>query len=118
MRIAILLFCAFLTALAQKAPQQAIHHFTAASGLEVKLWAAEPMFENPTNIDIDERGRIWVLEAVNYRRKLRHLKDYRANGDRILILEDTDGDGKADKVKIFDQNPALRSPLGITVLGN
>jgi putative membrane-bound dehydrogenase-like protein len=104
--------------LAQVTPQQAIHHFKAAPGLEVKLWAAEPMLENPTNIDIDERGRIWVLEAVNYRRQLKHLKDYRPNGDRILILEDTDGDGKADKVTVFDQNPALRSPLGIAVLGN
>src|SRR6185436_874460 len=103
---------------AQELPQKALHHFKAASGLEVTLWASEPMFENPTNIDIDERGRIWVLEAVNYRRQLRHIKDYRPNGDRILILEDTDGDGKADKVKIFDQNPALRSPLGIAVLGN
>ncbi len=104
--------------LAQVTPQQAIHHFKAAPGLEVKLWAAEPMLENPTNFDIDERGRIWVLEAVNYRRQLKHLKDYRPNGDRILILEDSDGDGKADKVTVFDQNPALRSPLGIAVLGN
>src|SRR5437773_3253022 len=104
--------------LAQETGQQATHHFKTAPDLEVKLWAAEPMLENPTNIDIDERGRIWVLEAVNYRRQLKHLKDYRPNGDRILILEDTDGDGKADKVKVFDQNPALRSPLGIAVLGN
>jgi putative membrane-bound dehydrogenase-like protein len=103
---------------AQELPRKAIHNFKAASGLEVTLWASEPMFENPTNIDIDERGRIWVLEAVNYRRQLRHIKDYRPKGDRILILEDSDGDGKADKVKIFDQNPALRSPLGIAVLGN
>jgi putative membrane-bound dehydrogenase-like protein len=103
---------------AQQTPQQAAHHFKAAAGLEVKLWAAEPMLENPTNIDIDERGRIWVLEGVNYRRQLNHLKDYRPNGDRILILEDTDGDGKADKVTVFDENPALRSPLGIAVLGN
>src|SRR5438132_14238538 len=93
--------------LAQETPQQAIHHFKAADGLEVRLWAAEPMLENPTNIDIDERGRIWVLEGVNYRRQLNHLKDYRPNGDRILILEDTDGDGKADKVTVFDENRAL-----------
>ncbi len=104
--------------MAQETPQQAVHHFKAAEGLEVKLWAAEPMLENPTNFDIDERGRIWVLEGVNYRRQLKHLKDFRPNGDRILILEDTHGGGKADKVTVFDQNPALRSPLGIAVLGN
>ena len=62
--------------LAQETGQQATHHFKTAPDLEVKLWAAEPMLENPTNIDIDERGRIWVLEAVNYRRQLKHLKDY------------------------------------------
>jgi putative membrane-bound dehydrogenase-like protein len=82
------------------------------------LWASEPDLFNPTNIDVDERGRVWVLEGVNYRRQLRNEKDYRAKGDRILILEDTDGDGRADKVKVFDQAPALRSPLGIAVLGN
>ncbi|PYT27987.1 MAG: hypothetical protein DMG57_16430 [Acidobacteria bacterium] len=103
---------------AQEKPPVALHHFKAADGLEVTLWAAEPMLANPTNIDIDERGRVWVLEGVNYRRKLKHLKDYRPQGDRILILEDTDGDGKADKLTVFDQSPALRSPLGIAVLGN
>src|SRR5688572_33479648 len=36
-------------------------------GLEVKLFASEPMFTNPTNIAIDERGRVWVCEAYNYR---------------------------------------------------
>jgi hypothetical protein len=40
------------------AAQQASHHFKVADGFEVKLWAAEPMLENPTNIDIDERGRV------------------------------------------------------------
>jgi hypothetical protein len=59
--------------LAQETPEQTIHHFKAAPGLEVKLWAAEPMLENPTSIDIDERDRIWVLEAVNYRRQLRNI---------------------------------------------
>jgi len=44
--------------LAQATPQRALHHFQAANGLEVKLWASEPMFENPTNIDIDERGHL------------------------------------------------------------
>ncbi len=90
----------------------------AVDGLEVTLWAAEPNVVNPTNIDIDERGRIWYLEAVNYRRQLKSQPDLRREGDRIVILEDTNGDGVADSKKIFHQDPALRSPLGIAVLGN
>ena len=35
--------------------------------LEATLWAESPMFYNPTNMDVDYRGRIWVTEAVNYR---------------------------------------------------
>jgi putative membrane-bound dehydrogenase-like protein len=104
--------------LAQQTSAQSLKGLKAAPGIEITLWASEPDLFNPTNIDVDERGRVWVLEGVNYRRQLRNEKDYRANGDRILILEDTDGDGRADKVKVFDQAPALRSPLGIAVLGN
>ncbi len=104
-------------ALAQQPPSGTVKGLVAADGLEVTLWASEPLLSNPTNIDIDERGRVWVLEGVNYRRVLNGLKDYRA-GDRILILEDSDLDGRADKVKVFDQGLQLRSPLGIAVLGN
>ena len=35
--------------------------------LEATLWAASPMLYNPTNMDVDSKGRIWVTEAVNYR---------------------------------------------------
>ena len=88
--------------------------------LEATLWAESPMFYNPTNMDVDYKGRIWITEAVNYRnynndstRALHHEK-----GDRIMILEDTDGDGKADTSKVFVQDKDLVSPLGIAVIGN
>lgn len=88
--------------------------------LEATLWAESPMFYNPTNIDVDYRGRIWVTEAVNYRnfnndstKALHHQK-----GDRVMILEDTDGDGKADTSKVYVQDKDLLSPLGIAVIGN
>lgn len=87
-------------------------------GLAATLWAAEPLVVNPTNIDIDEKGRVWYLEAINYRRKLKGLPDLREGGDRIVILEDTNGDGRADKRTVFDESPELRSPLGIAVLGD
>ena len=88
--------------------------------LEATLWAESPMFNNPTNMDIDAKGRVWVTEAVNYR-KFNNKPETRLDhpeGERIMILEDTDGDGKADNSKVFVQDPDLVSPLGIAVIGN
>ena len=102
----------------QQDPRQSVAGFKVAPGLELKLWAAEPMVLNPTDLTVDERGRVWVLEGVNYRRTQRNLPDPRPEGDRIVILEDTDQDGQADKVKVFDQSPQIRVPLGIAVLGD
>lgn len=86
--------------------------------LEVTLFAAEPMFTNPTNIAIDERGRVWVCEAYNYRNQYNPKNPIKKEGDRIMILEDTDGDGKADKSKVFYQGTDVNSSLGISLLGN
>ncbi|WPP49434.1 PVC-type heme-binding CxxCH protein [Catalinimonas niigatensis] len=86
--------------------------------LQATVWAESPQFFNPTNIDVDIRGRVWVAEAVNYRDFNNH-EGHKAHeqGDRIMILEDLDGDGKSDTSKVFVQDPDLRSPLGIAVLG-
>ncbi len=54
-------------ALAQLAPEKAATAFQVADGLEMTLWASEPSFVNPTCIDIDHKGRVWVCESVNYR---------------------------------------------------
>lgn len=83
--------------------------------LEVKLWAKSPMLMNPTNMDTDAQGRIWVTEGVNYRRK---FVNRRKAGDRVVILEDTDGDGTADSSRVFVEDPELVSPLGIAVFDN
>ena len=89
-------------------------------GLEATLWAESPLFYNPTNMDVDSKGRIWITEAVNYRnynndstKVLHHSK-----GDRVMILEDTDQDGKADSAKVFVEDQDLLSPVGIAVIGN
>ena len=88
--------------------------FTTAPGLKASLFAAEPMIQNPTNIDIDHKGRIWAVECLNYRKY--HLPPLREAGDRVVILQDTDGDGEADKETTFFQSPELTNPLGICVL--
>lgn len=82
--------------------------------LEVTIWATSPMLFNPTNMDTDDAGRIWVAEGVNYRKHVTR----RPEGDRIMVLEDTDGDGRADKSHCFVQETALVSPLGVSVFDN
>ncbi len=82
-------------------------------GLAVTCWASEPGMTNPTCMDIDERGRVWIAESMNYRGS-----KMRPEGDRIVIMEDTDLDGKADSYKVFYQDPKIIGPLGLCVLGN
>ena len=67
-------------------------------GFRLELFAAEPQIVNPIYMQWDERGRLWVAESVDYPNE---IKDGRKGNDRIKILEDTDGDGKCDSVKIF-----------------
>lgn len=87
---------------------------TPDSNLEVTVWATTPMLKNPTNIDFDAEGRLWVAEGVNYR----HANNTRPQGDRVVVLSDTNGDGMADTTEVFTQDKNLESPLGIAVLGN
>jgi len=88
--------------------------FTAPDGLEVTVWATTPLLYNPTNIEIDQEGRIWVAEGVNYRS---HAKR-RPEGDRIVVLEDTQGLGRADKSTVFVQETNFIAPLGLAVIDN
>ena len=82
--------------------------------LEVTVWASTPMLRNPTNMDFDKDGRIWVAEGVNYRSHAKRQPE----GDRIMVLEDTDHDGKADKSWVFVQEPFLLAPMGVAVVDN
>ena len=80
-------------------PQNSLAGLTVADGLEVKMMSSEPVLRNPTNIDVDDRGRIWVTEAFNYR-PFRN-STVTPEGDRIMILEDKDGDGITETNKVF-----------------
>ncbi|MCA9174704.1 MAG: NPCBM/NEW2 domain-containing protein [Planctomycetales bacterium] len=95
-------------------PGDAVAGLDVHEGLEATLFASEPELLSLTNLDIDHRGRIWVCEVVNYRRH----NGLRNEGDRILILEDTDGDGRCDQKKVFYQGREIDSAMGICVLGN
>ena len=76
-------------------PAETVAGMKVPEGFAVKLFAAEPDIVQPIAFAIDDRGRLWVCENLSY-------PDWKADGnDRIVILEDTDGDGKFDKKTIF-----------------
>src|SRR5438270_13732732 len=71
-------------------PEESLARMKVADGWEVKLFAAEPQVINPIAFTIDERGRIWVVESFEYPSRTPKGKMPR---DRIVILEDTTGNG-------------------------
>ena len=101
-----------------EAARESVKKFIVADGLETSLFASEPMVRNPTDMDIDERGRVWITEGVNYRSSFQKWGILQPAGDRIVILEDTNGDGVADKETLFYQDPSINAALGICVLGS
>lgn len=106
-----------LTEEEKRKPENALLGIKVNEQVQARLFASEPMITNPTNIDIDHKGRVWVCEAYNYRPAITG-NETKQEGDRILILEDTDRDGSADKSIVFYQDPELNAPLGIWVMGN
>ena len=74
-----------------------LKEFTVADGLEINLFAENPMIANPINLNWDIRGRAWVSTSTTYP----HIKPGHIPNDRIVILEDTNQDGRADKHTVF-----------------
>ncbi|WP_313189616.1 PVC-type heme-binding CxxCH protein [Sphingobacterium sp.] len=90
--------------------EEALAKFHTAPGYKIDLFASEkefPDLANPVQISFDAKGRLWVATMPSYP----HYKagDGKPN-DKIIILEDTDGDGKADKQSVFADN--LHLPIG------
>ncbi len=112
-RVAFVVFLTWLAtpAIAQKTPQETIASISAADGFEVKLFAAEPMIVNPIAIDVDTFGRVWVTEGTKYRKNVANPPD-----DKLKVLEDTDGDGVADKMTVFAGD--LNAAMGVCVAGS
>lgn len=78
-------------------------------GFELQLFASEPDIINPICMNWDEKGRLWLVETRDYPNEI-NTEDQQGN-DRIKILEDTDGDGKADKFTIFAENLSVPTSL-------
>ena len=88
--------------------EEAAKKMTVPEGFTVEVVASEPDIMNPVAMCIDEQGRFWVTESFEYPRR-----DAGPGRDRIKVLEDTDQDGKVDKVTIFAEG--LNIPSGINV---
>jgi glucose/arabinose dehydrogenase len=101
----------------RRSAKNAVSGLKFAPNLSVSLFASEPSITNPTNLDIDHKGRVWISEAFNYR-PLATGNLPREAGDRIMILEDWNQDGIADTSKVFYQGKEIHAPIGICVLGN
>jgi putative membrane-bound dehydrogenase-like protein len=78
-------------------------------GFEIELFASEPNIINPIAMSWDEKGRLWVIETVDYPNTVRNSEG--VGDDRIKICEDTDNDGIADKFTIFADNLNLPTSL-------
>src|SRR5689334_11149953 len=75
------------------APQDALKTFKLAPGFHIELVASEPMVEDPVAIAFDPDGRIWVVEMRGFMQNVDAMGEDQPLG-RIVVLEDTDGDGK------------------------
>src|SRR6266536_239756 len=113
-------------------PQEAVKHMKVADGFAVKLVASEPEIRQPLSLSFDSRGRMWVIQYLQYpapaglkpvsvdqylRTKYDRVPEPPPRGpkgaDRITICEDTDGDGRCDRFKDFVSGLNLASGMAI-----
>src|SRR6516165_7757794 len=114
------------------APEEAARRMVVPAGFHIDVFAAEPMVRQPLSAAFDDRGRLWVIEYLQYpnpaglkpvtvdqylRTEYDKFPEPPPRGvrgaDRIKILEDTDGDGRADSMKVFAEGLNLASALAI-----
>lgn len=89
-------------------PAEELKSFVVPAGFEVQLVAADPDIAKPMNMAFDLRGRLWVSSSLEYPIP---AKDGTKGRDTIKILEDTTGDGRADKITTFADG--LNIPIGL-----
>jgi putative membrane-bound dehydrogenase-like protein len=81
--------------------QESQKHLVVPKGFRAELFAADPDIRRPICMNWDERGRLWIAESIDYPNELGKRRD------RIVICEDTDGDGRADKFTVFADNLSI-----------
>ena len=93
-----------------RSPEEELGTFRVDPDYRVELVASEPMIRNPIAFEFDPEGRIWVVEYAGY------MRDLAASGEddpicRVVVLEDTDGDGRADRSTVFLDHLSLPRSL-------
>ena len=113
-------------------PEESLSRFQVADGFRIKLFASEPQIRQPVTMSFDSRGRMWVVQYLQYptpnglkpvevdrflRTKYDKVPEPPPHGpkgaDRVTICEDSDGDGQADKFKDFVTGLNLASGLAL-----
>jgi putative membrane-bound dehydrogenase-like protein len=90
-------------------PKDAPKAMTVPDGFKVTLFAGEPDVVQPIAFTFDDRGRMWVVECLSYP----NWKRDGTGSDRVIILEDTDGDGTFDKKTVFLDNGSNLSGIEV-----
>src|SRR5262245_47408743 len=90
--------------------EEATKKFTVPADFEMRNFAAELMVVNPLAITWDERGRLWVVELIEY--PLGAPKGAKGR-DQVKVLEDVDGDGRADKMTVFADDLSLATGIAV-----
>jgi uncharacterized protein len=93
-------------------PEASLRHLVTFPEFDISLFASEPQVSKPLWLAFDHRGRLWIAESVDYPNELQPEGQGR---DRLKIVEDTDGDGRADKVTVFADQ--LSIPTGFVFAG-
>ncbi len=92
-------------------PEESIKHMVVPKGLKVELVAADPEIHRPICMNWDEQGRLWIAETTDYPHNVQ-LSGSGNGNDRLVICEDTKGDGRMDKFTVFADK--LSIPTGFT----
>ena len=96
-------------------PEKAVAAMTLPENFAVNVFASEPMIRQPMAFCWDDRGRMWIAENPDYRGIEGGINP--SGESRILILEDTDGDGAADSQKVFLEDIVFPSAIAVGLDG-
>ena len=97
-------------------PADSMKTFTVAPGYHVELVASEPMITDPVVIDFDPDGRLWAVEMTGYMNTIAAENEHQPLG-RVVVLEDTNDDGKMDKRTVFAEGLVLPRALKVLAHG-